>query len=424
VTSRREDKPGTSPCDPELDQDESLHRRAAWLSERGWIIESTPLGAVRVRMGAAARACSVGCLFGLLLPLGFFAAFMYFAVGRLWEGAPADEFLLACLTLFSLLLVGAVGLAVAAIVLQIMWLLLVREEWEADTNRLEVRRRLFRFSWGNQYRNGALLVEAQYRESKKPAWRLAVKSDSQTHYLIRETTVLSEHGGFDSTRELVEAVEDLLAHVTGWPVSSAQGEVEEAARSAAERRELPVGLRAAGFRTGVDERLRATICPPARGQWFLGIILVVLGGGWTALLANGAKSLVQEATQHPLANFPFLFVMALMLMVGVAAAALGLVIMSSRDCWIVERNLLIVRSRLFGWKSEQQYVDGTFSLMHVSRTTEEGKVWTWRLQVQNQAGRVLKVLRSDQDDDVPRLLGAVLAQRTGWPLCEAEGCDK
>jgi hypothetical protein len=187
---------------------------------------------------------------------------------------------------------------------------------------------------------------------------------------------------------------------------------------------LPVELRAAGFRTGVDERLRPTICPPARGQWFLGIILVILGSGWTTLLADGAKSLVQEATQQPLVNFPFLFVMALMLVVGVAAVALGLVIMFSRDRWIAERNLFIVRSRLFGWKSEQQYVDGTLSLMHVSRTTEDGRVWTWRLQVQNQAGRVLKVLRSDKDDDVPRLLGAVLAECTGWPLCEGEGFDE
>jgi hypothetical protein len=117
---------------------------------------------------------------------------------------------------------------------------------------------------------------------------------------------------------------------------------------------------------------------------------------------------------------PFLFIMALMLMAGVGVAALGIVITFSRDRWVVGRNLFTVRSRLFGWKSEQQYVDGAFHLTRVCTKGEDGRVWTWELHLQNQAGHTLKVLRSDRDDDVPRLLGAVLSERTGWPLRETE----
>jgi hypothetical protein len=96
-------------------------------------------------------------------------------------------------------------------------------------------------------------------------------------------------------------------------------------------------------------------------------------------------------------------------------------IIFGRERWTLDRNLLVIRSRLLGWKSEQQFVDGAFSLTRVSRTTEEGTAWSWELQLQNQAGHKLKVLRSAPDDDVPRLLGAVLSHHTGWPLGEAEG---
>jgi hypothetical protein len=121
-----------------------------------------------------------------------------------------------------------------------------------------------------------LLVEANYTDKKEPAWRLAVKSDGRKHYLIRETTILSEHGGLDSTRELVEAVAGVLAQHTDWPVTSAQSKAAEVVRSSAERRQLPAELRGAGFRAGVDERLRQTIRLPTRGQLMFGIVLLAL----------------------------------------------------------------------------------------------------------------------------------------------------
>jgi hypothetical protein len=226
---------------------------------------------------------------------------------------------------------------------------------------------------------------------------------------------------FHPRREEVQAVADLIAQTTGWTVTLAEHDMAEAVGSAAERHELPAELRAAGFRAGLDERLRLTIRPPARGQLLCGIILVVVGGGWTAFVADMAKPLVRDAPQQTLVDLPFLLVPALMVTAGVALAALGVVIIFGRERWIVERNLLVVRSRLFGWKSEEQFVDGAFNLTRVSRTTEDGTAWSWELQLQHQAGCKPKILRSDPDDDVPRLVGAVLSHHTGWLLREAEG---
>jgi hypothetical protein len=244
---------------------------AQWLAERGWIVESTPSGGVRLRTSAAARGCKIGCLFGLLLPIGMFAAFMYYILGRFWEAVPQDGFAIAVLTLMSLLFVGTVGLAVLAILLETLRELLVREEWGADVNRLEIRRRLLGFSWGSQFRDGVLMLDAIYgKDVQRPFWQLAVKSDGRKHYLIRQGRV------FKSSREEVETAADLIAHTTGWSVTLAELEAAEAVRSAAERHELPAELRAAGFCAGVDERLRLTIRPPTRGQLLCGIVLVVL----------------------------------------------------------------------------------------------------------------------------------------------------
>ncbi|MBC8869730.1 MAG: hypothetical protein H8E44_09950 [Planctomycetes bacterium] len=404
----------TTPSDP-----------ADRMSESGWIIEPTESGGVRMRLGAAVRGCTLGCSFCLLLLFGLFAAFMYFVGGRLWEDPPEDRIALVFLTLISLLILGTIGLAVVAIVLQVLWLMLAREEWEVGTNRLEIRRRLLGFSWGSHHRDGVLLLEANYRKDEaRPFWQLAVKSDGQKRYLIREGAI-SVHGtaiGFKPSREVVETIAELLAQHTGWSVTWAESEAAEAVRSTAERRELPAELRAAGFLAGVDERLRLRIRPPTRGQLIFGIVLVVLGGGWTVLLAGATKSFVLESdfAQQPLVNLPFLFLMAAMLMAGVVAALLGVVIIFGRERWILDRNLFIVRSRLFGWKSEQQYVDGTFNLARVITKNDDERVWRWELQLQDQAGGVLKDLRSYPDDDVPRLLGAVLSECTGWPLREAE----
>ena len=98
-----------------------------------------------------------------------------------------------------------------------------------------------------------------------------------------------------------------------------------------------------------------------------------------------------------------------MIVAGILAAMLGVAATFGRERWILDRNLLIVRSRLFGWKSEQPYVDGTLKLTRVCREIngEDGKVtrWFWELHLQNLAGPRLKVLWTGEDDDVPRRTG-------------------
>lgn len=112
--------------------------------------------------------------------------------------------------------------------------------------------------------------------------------------------------------------------------------------------------------------------------------------------------------------------MTLMLVAGIGFAVLGVVVMFGRERWTLDRDLFIVRSRLFGRKSEQQYVDGTNSLARVCTKHEDERSWPWDLQLENAAGGMLKKLRSDRDDDLPRLLGSLLSRCTGWPLREVE----
>lgn len=101
-------------------------------------------------------------------------------------------------------------------VLQFLWLLLAREEWEVGPNRLEIRRRLLGFSWGSQHRDGELLLEANYRKDEaRPFWQLAVNSDGRKRYLIREGAI-SDHGtaiGFKPSRKEVETIAHDLDHV-------------------------------------------------------------------------------------------------------------------------------------------------------------------------------------------------------------------
>ena len=183
---------------------------------------------------------------------------------------------------------------------------------------------------------------------------------------------------------------------------------------------MPAELRAAGFRTDVDERLRLRIRRPALGQIGCGLIPLVLGGICLTIVVHIVQDVIAD---HDFALDGTLWLTP-WVMVGVVFVFFGFVISFSRERWIVDRDLFIVRSRLFGWKSEKQYVDGTFNLTRVCTKHEDTTAWHWELQLQNQAGGVLTVLHGDGDDDVPRLLGAVLSECTGWQLHEVEDSAK
>ena len=185
---------------------------AQLLSKYGRIVERTESGGVRLRMQALARRFMMVFPFLTLLISGGFLSWMLFVFGK--PTSPSDDIVFRVFfTLLYLAPTGIAGLGVVASVLQILWLLFVCEEWAAETNSLEVRRRLLGFSWGRQYKNGELLVEANYdRLGKSDAWRLAVKTDGQKHYLISERSI-SDSAGLASKRKEIEVIAALAGTV-------------------------------------------------------------------------------------------------------------------------------------------------------------------------------------------------------------------
>lgn len=357
-----------------------------------------------------------GCLVAMLLPISLFASFMHFIDGS-WKAGSPDPFFRVGFLLIQLTIVGAIGLAVAAIVLQILRLLLVREEWEASPNSLEIRRRLLGFSWDRQYRDARLLLDPLYdRKKREPLWQLAVMSDGQKHFLIRQGA-LSGLGTavFFVQRAEVVAVMALLAKYTGWSSTSTSAEAAQEAHSSTARLELPAELKTRGFRAGVDEQFRVTIQPPI--QMVAGIVLLVFGGGGLYALTGVLASELHDpstAQESLLERLIFWLMMTPMLMICVGIALVGIALLFGRERWIVGRNLLLVRSRLFGWTTERHYVDGVLTVTRL--VSNAGNSLRWKLHVQSQAGEMLKMLCSEPDDDLPRLLGAVMSEHTGWPL--------
>jgi hypothetical protein len=83
------------------------------------------------------------------------------------------------------------------------------------------------------------------------------------------------------------------------------------------------------------------------------------------------------------------------------------------------RNLLLVRSRTFGLEPAREYVNARWRLTKVLRKARTGPSYILRqLQLENDSGRLLEAshFATSGDDDIPRLLGTLFAQRTGWRL--------
>jgi hypothetical protein len=109
-----------------------------------------------------------------------------------------------------------------------------------------------------------------------------------------------------------------------------------------------------------------------------------------------------------------------MQVIGAGVCALGAVILLGREEWIVDRNLLLIRSRVLQWKSQREFINAGWQLARVQRIVDARVRWHWELRLVNHSENCLRVLRTDADDDVPRLLGTLLSKRTGWALQDLE----
>ncbi|MBC7815281.1 MAG: hypothetical protein IAG10_00110 [Planctomycetaceae bacterium] len=297
-----------------------------------------------------------------------------------------------------------------------------QDEWDAARNRLIVRRGLLGILRSRELSGGEFLLGPHFEQDRHAQqWRLAVICDGEKHYLIREPDI---HVGFLSMRDShaeASAVANLLAEHTGWTVSRSSIAIEGQWMPPTEsnEEELLAALRSRRFVTEFDEQMRLTINPLKLGHWIGGLVLLAFGVGWLWILSDAVASFVNDAQakQQPVLDIFFWLIMTPMLMIGVGLYALGVVCFFGCECWAVDRNLLLVRSRIFGWKSEHEYVNARWKLARVRRTSSEGQSYlVWQLQLENASGGQLKVLRSERDDDVPRLLGTLFSQRTGWSL--------
>ena len=398
-------------------------RRAKSLADFGWDSEPADNGGVRLRRNAQWRGTMIGCSLVILLLMSSVVLAVYFFGKGFWK-APDDGVLGVIFLLIPLVFVGGIGLAVTATVVQILRLALWREEWEASPNLLEVRQRLLGFAWSRHHSDGELALEPDYdRDRQEPHWQLAVRSGGEKHWLLREPAISVSVGGAglgEPSREEAALVAEQLSRHTGWKVLETPAVAGPAV--AGDEDELLSKLRQHRFAVDVDERLRLTIRRPKLGQWIGGLVLLCIGSGWLWFMAGAVSSFVSDAQaqQQPLMQIPFWLVMTPMLMAGVGLCALGVASLVGRERWIVDRDVLLIRSRLFGWKFEHEYVDGQWTLSRVRLASAEQTSWTWHLQLQNPSGRTLKVFCMARDDDLPRLLGTVLSQRTGWPLRETE----
>jgi hypothetical protein len=399
------------------------------LTDYGWLVEPTDDGGVRLRRSALWRGAMIGCsaMVGL-----FFSPIL---IGIWWKreriftvasgGGAWQVFTL----MIPLVFVGVVGLFFAALLWQMLRIALWREEWVAGRNRLIVRRGLLGFLRSREFSRGEFLLEPHHDgESRGKSWRLAVVCDGEKHYLIRQPDI---RVGFQSQRDSHDeaaAVANLLAEHNGWTVSRSAIAIEGGWKPPSEsnEEELLAALRSHRFVAELDELMRLSISPPRFLRRIVGLVLLPMGVGWLWFATRIAVSFINDAQQKQLLVFDLFFwlLMIPFLMIGVGLCVLGIAVFFRRERWTVDRNLLLVRSRLFGWNPEEEFVNARWRLAKVRHGSLSGRhsyrYTIWELQLESASGRPCKVLYGQSDDDVPRLLGTLFAHRTGWPLIETE----
>jgi hypothetical protein len=395
---------------------------ASSLTDHGWQIEPADGDGVRLRRSAVWRVAMVGCSLAVVLLFAPVAVVLWFLGGRIWDVPAGDGVWQVIALLVPLAFVGVAGLFFTAVLWQILTLALWREEWEAKRDRLVVWRGLLGYQRRRELTGGELVLEPHFGPDRdRQLWRLSAVCNGEKHYLLREPAVhIGLRPSHDSHAEAA-AIATLLAEHTGWQVSRSGVAIEGEWKPPSESNEdeLLAALRSHRFQAELDEQMRLTIRPPRLGRWVGGVALFALGLGGLWLMSNVVASFVNHARarQQPVFDPAFWLLATPMLMAGVGLCALGVAAGFGRARWTADRNLLLVRWRLFGWKTDHGYVNGRWRLTAITRTTSRGHRYTeWQLLLENPSGCTLKVLHSDTDDDVPRLLGTLLSHRTGWPL--------
>ena len=390
------------------------------LTDHGWLVEPTDEGGVRLRRSALWRRGAIGCscmvaLFSLLpLLIG-----LWWYRHWIWNAMPAWG--VQVVTLFIPLLF--VGLFFTPILWQILRLALWREEWEGSRDTLIVRRgvrgRLRRL----ELRGGELVIEP-HLDSNARKWRLAVVCDGEKHYLLHKPDI---RVGFRASHDMqaeANAIANLLAEHTGWNVSQSGIAIEGGWNPPSESNEdeLLAALRSHHFVADFDEQHRLTISPPKGDQIIGGVVLLAVGIAWLWKTTDSAVSFINDVRakqQSMFDSFDGLIFIPL-LMIGALLCFLGLMACIYRVRWTVDHNLLLVRSRDFGWLPEREYVNARWKLTKVRRTDNKNRnpYFLWQLRLENASGRLLEAphFATNGDDDIPRLLGTLFAQRTGWPL--------
>jgi len=325
--------------------------------------------------------------------------------------------------LIGLSFAGSLAFFVVLVMWEILKLVLCREEWEAMPNRLTVRRGMIGFLRSRELSGAERLLEPHFKRSKPgQQWRLAAVCDEK-HYLLRgQTAPIGTRSAADIYAEAA-AIATLLATHTGWHVSRSEITIDASSKPPADsdEEELLVALRTHGFGTDVDVQGRLTIRPPKLPLRIVGLVALAMGIAWLREMVDPVNSYLNEenAGQDILPQIGFWVLMTPMVMVGFALCAFGIAIIFGRERWIADRNQLLIQSRLFGWESEREFVNARWRLVQALQTRRNGRSHTlWKLELENASGQSLKVLRLDRDDDISRLLGTLLSQRTGWPLLD------
>lgn len=270
---------------------------------------------------------------------------------------------------------------------------------------------------------GELVIEPHLEASRSRNWRLAAVSDGRKHYLLDKPDI---RVGFQATHDIqaeATAITNLPAEHTGWNVSQSGIAIEGGWKPPSEchENELLAALRSHHFIADFDEQQRLTISPPRANQITGGLVLLAIGIVWLWKTTDSAVSFlndVQARQQSPFDSFDGLILIPLA-MLGALVCLLGLMACLHGTRWTMGRNLLLVRSRTFGLEPAREYVNARWRLTKVLRKARTGPSYILRqLQLENDSGRLLEAshFATSGDDDIPRLLGTLFAQRTGWRL--------